>query len=119
MRSIIIVAVAFAAAVAGCTVKTTTVERPAPAPAPVVFQAPASTVVYQVPPTVVYQAQAPAPIITPPPGAVTVNYNGPDGYRLAWGKANSYCAGRTGNSRVELISNDETAGRAVFVCHRV
>lgn len=117
MKSTIIVAAAFAAALAGCTIKSTTVERPPPAP--VVYAQPAPTVVYQAPPTVVYQAQAPAPIVTPPPGAVTVNYNGPNGYRLAWGKANSYCAGRTGNSRVELISNDETAGRAVFLCHRV
>jgi hypothetical protein len=130
-----IIALAIAASVlSGCTFKSTTVERaqtPAhtvvePAPAPVLaYQAPPA-VVYQAPPAVVYQApptvvyQAPPPTVSAPPaGTVAVKYSGSNGYRLAWQKADSYCVAHYGNARVELLANDETAGRATFGCHRL
>src|SRR5262249_8497361 len=126
-----------ASALGGCTFKSTTVAReptpaytaaePAPAPVvvyqnspPVVYQAPAPTVVYQAPsPTVVYQAQAPAEPAPPPPGNGSVKYTGTNGYQLAWQKADSYCVAHYGNTRVELIANDESAGRATFGCYRI
>ena len=139
MRTTIIALAVAAAALSGCTFKSTTVERgatpahvavePAPAPAPVV--------VYQTPPPVVYQApqpvyQAPQPVyqappvvyqteapVAPPAGSVAVNYTGPNGYQLAWQKADSYCVAHYGNGRVELLSNDESTGRATFGCYRL
>lgn len=127
MRTSIIALAVVASALGGCTFKSTTVERaqtPAhtvvePAPAPVVvYQAPAP-VVYQAQPTVVYQAQAPAVPAEPPAGSVSVTYTGVNGYQLAWQKADSYCVAHYGNARVELLSNDESAGRAMFGCYRL
>jgi len=98
-----------------------TIVEPAPAPVvvyqappPVVYQA-QPTVVYQTPPTV-YQAQAPS---APPAGTVSVTYTGLNGYQLAWQKADSYCVAHYGNTRVELISNDDSGGRAMFGCYRL
>jgi len=127
MRTSIVVLTVAAAALGGCTFKSTTVERTqtpahvAVEPAPVVvYQAPPA-VVYQAPPTVVYQtAPAPAPVVSAPPaGTVAVKYSGPNGYQLAWQKANSYCVSHYGNSRVELLANDANAGRATFGCHEL
>ena len=126
MRTGIIALAIAASALSGCTFKSTTVERaqtPAhaivePAPAPVVIYQTPPPVVYQVPPTVVYQTRAPA-VYTPPPGSVSVKYSGSNGYRLAWQKADSYCVAHYGNSRVELLANDEAAGRATFACNRL
>jgi alkanesulfonate monooxygenase SsuD/methylene tetrahydromethanopterin reductase-like flavin-dependent oxidoreductase (luciferase family) len=50
---------------------------------------------------------------------VSVTYSGPNGYRLAWQKADSYCVAHYGNTRVELLANDEAAGRATFGCNRI
>ena len=133
MRTSIVALAIAASALSGCTFKSTTVERaqtpahaivePAPAPVvvyqtppPVVYQAPPA-VVYQAPP-VVYQAQAPA-VSAPPAGSVSVTYTGPSGYQLAWQKADSYCVAHYGNTRVELLANDEAAGRATFGCNRI
>jgi hypothetical protein len=129
--SIIALAVA-AAALSGCTFRSTTVERgatpahvavePAPAPAPVVVYQTPPPVVYQAPqpvyqsPPVVYQTQAP---VAQPAGSVAVNYTGPNGYQLAWQKADSYCVAHYGNGRVELLANDESTGRATFGCYRL
>ena len=126
MRTSIVALAIAASALSGCTFKSTTVERaqiPAhaivePAPAPVVVYQTPPPVVYQAPPTVVYQAQAPT-VYTPPPGSVSVTYSGPNGYRLAWQKADSYCVAHYGNTRVELLTNDEAAGRATFGCNRI
>ena len=126
MRTGIIALAIAASALSGCTFKSTTVERaqtPAhaivePAPAPVVIYQTPPPVVYQAPPAVVYQAQAPA-VYTPPPGSVSVKYSGSNVYRLAWQKADSYCVAHYGNSRVELLANDEAAGRATFACNRL
>jgi hypothetical protein len=124
--SIVVLAIA-ASALGGCTFKSTTVERaqtPAhtvvePAPAPVVVYQTPPPVVYQAQPTVVYQAQAPIESV-PPAGTVSVTYTGgQSGYQLAWQKADSYCVAHYGNARVELISNDESAGRAMFGCYRL
>jgi len=126
MRTSVILLAVAASALSGCTFNSTTVERaqtPAharvqPAPAPVVvYQAPAP-VVYQAQPTVVYQAQTPA-VSAPPAGTVAVNYTGANGYQLAWQKANAYCVANYGNTRVELLGNDQAAGRATFGCHRL
>lgn len=131
MRTIVIALAVAASALGGCTFKSTTVERgatpahvavePAPVvvyqtPPPVVYQAPPATV-YQAPP-VVYQTQAPA-VSAPPAGSVNVNYTGPNGYQLAWQKADSYCVAHFGNGRVELLANDESTGRATFGCYRL
>jgi len=134
VRTTIIALAVAASALGGCTFKSTTVERgatpahvavePAPAPVvvyqtppPVVYQA-APAVVYQAPPTVVYQAQAPT-LSAPPVGTVSVTYTGASGYQLAWQKADSYCVAHYGNTRVELIANDEAAGRATFGCNQI
>ena len=126
MRTSIVALAVAAAALGGCTFNSTTVERartPAhvavqPAPAPVVvYQVPAP--VYQAAPTVVYQ-QPQAPVVSAPPaGTVSVTYNGPGGYQLARQKAGSNCAAHYGNSRIDLLSNDEAAGRARFGCYRL
>lgn len=124
MRTSIIALAIAASALSGCTFKSTTVER-AQTPAHAVVE-PAPVVVYQAPPAVVYQAQptvvyqAPAPSVSAPPAStVAVTYTGPNGYQLAWQKANSYCVAHYGNSRVELLANDQSAGRARFGCHRI
>ena len=128
MRTSIIALAIAATALGGCTFKSTRIEpaqTPAhaivePAPAPVIIYQTPPPVVYQAPArTVVYQAQAPAVPVTPPVGSVNVNYTGPNGYQLAWQKADSYCVAHYGNSRVELMSNDEAAGRAMFGCYRI
>lgn len=134
MRTSIVALAVAAAALGGCTFNSTTVERartpahvavePAPAPvvvyqapAPVVYQAPPA-VVYNAPPTPVYQAQAPA-VSAPPSGTVAVNYTGPNGYQLARQKAGQYCVAHYGNTRIDLLSNDEATGRATFGCYRI
>jgi hypothetical protein len=126
MRTSIVALAVAAAALGGCTFNSTTVERaptPAhaavvPAPAPVVVYQTPPPVVYQAPPTVTYQTQAPV-VSAPPSGTVSVTYTGPSGYQLARQKAGSYCAAHYGNSRIDLISNDEAAGRARFGCYRL
>lgn len=47
---------------------------------------------------------------------VTVNYKGPDGFKLAVRKADDWCDERVGKSDVRLLKDDRAAGRAVFVC---
>src|SRR5262249_48244754 len=47
---------------------------------------------------------------------ITVTYRGPNDFQFAWQKATNYCASHYGNSRVRLVSDDRTAGRAVFAC---
>jgi hypothetical protein len=126
MRTTIVALALAAATLGGCTFNSTTVERartPAhvavePAPAPVVVYQTPPPVVYQAAPTVVYQTQAPV-VSAPPAGTVSVTYTGPGGYQLARQKAGSYCAAHYGNSRVDLLSNDEAAGRARFGCYRI
>jgi hypothetical protein len=48
--------------------------------------------------------------------SVTVNYTGPDGFKLAVGKANDWCDKHLGRSDVRLLQDDRAAGRAVFAC---
>src|SRR5262245_503952 len=45
-----------------------------------------------------------------------VTYSGPND---AWQQATNYCAAHYGNSRVRLVSDDQTAGRAVFACDQI
>lgn len=118
MRTSIIVLAVAASALGGCTFKSTTVERVQTPAHASVQPAPAPVVVYQAPAPVVYQAQTPA-VSTPPAGTVAVTYTGANGYQLAWQKANAYCVANYGNTRVELLRNDEAAGRAMFGCHRL
>jgi len=47
---------------------------------------------------------------------VTVNYKGPDGFKLAVGKATDWCDAHIGKSDVRLLTDDRAAGRAVFAC---
>ena len=55
----------------------------------------------------------------PPPNPkqnVVVNYTGPDGFKLAVGKADDWCDRHFGASGVRLLKDDRAAGRATFVC---
>jgi len=52
----------------------------------------------------------------PPRQHVTVNYKGPDGFKLAVGKANDWCDQHVGASDVRVLSDDRKAGRATFTC---
>ena len=114
MRTIYLLGVA-AAVLGGCTVKETTVRQVA-APPTVVYETPAPTVVYQSPPTVVYQQQEPIMYSAPSTQSVSVTYTGLSGFQLAWQKADTYCDAHYGNTRVRLVSDDRTSGRAVFAC---
>ena len=111
MKTILVLGAA-AAVLGGCTIKETEV-RQAAAPPRVVYT-PAPTVVYQSPPTVV--EQQPVIYSAPSPQSVAVTYQGMNGIQLAWQKADNYCRSQYGNSRVRLVSDDRTAGRAVFAC---
>src|SRR5262249_32552782 len=115
MKTIFVLGVA-AAVLAGCTVKETTVRQEA-APPRVVY-APAPTVVYQSPPPTIVEQQ---PVIYSAPStqSVAVTYQGMNGIQLAWQKADNYCRSQYGNSRVRLVSDDRTAGRAVFACDHI
>jgi len=94
------------AALAGCTFKSTTYKQ-ADAPPPVVYQAP---------PTVVYQAPAPTAYEAPTTRSVSVNYSGAGGFQLAAQKAADWCDDHYGASDVQLVRNDQSAGRATFTC---
>jgi hypothetical protein len=54
----------------------------------------------------------------PPPQQqrVTVNYKGPDGFKLAVGKADEWCDQHVGASDVRLLKNNKKSGRAIFAC---
>src|SRR5262245_6165533 len=112
MKAILVLGVA-AAVLGGCTFKETEV-RQAEAPPRVVYTPP-PTVVYQLPPPTVVEQQ---PVIYSAPStqSVAVTYQGMNGIQLAWQKADTYCRSQYGNSRVRLVSDDRTAGRAVFAC---
>jgi len=110
MKTILVLGAA-AAVLAGCSIKETEV-RQAAAPPRVVY-VPAPTVVYQSPPTTVEQ---PMIYSAPSTQSVAVTYQGMNGFQLAWQKADTYCDDHYGNTRVRLISDDRTAGRAVFAC---
>ena len=47
---------------------------------------------------------------------VSVNYKGPDGFKLAVAKANEWCSDRFGQSDVHLVKDDRANGRATFAC---
>jgi len=47
---------------------------------------------------------------------VTVTYKGPDGFKLAVGKANDWCDAHAGKSDARLLTDDRASGRAVFAC---
>lgn len=51
-----------------------------------------------------------------PTRSVSVNYKGPDGFNLAVRKADEWCDERYGQSDVQLLKDDRTAGRATFAC---
>jgi hypothetical protein len=51
-----------------------------------------------------------------PQQRVTVTYKGPDGFKLAVGKANDWCDAHVGQSDARLLKDDRSAGRAVFAC---
>jgi len=55
----------------------------------------------------------------PPPNPkqnVSVNYKGPDGFKLAVNKADEWCDQHVGASDVRLLKDDRKAGRATFAC---
>ena len=114
----IIVLGATAAILGGCSFRETTI-RQAEAPPPVVYETPAPTVVYQSPPAAVYPQQQPVIYSAPSTQSVSVTYNGPNGFQLAWQKADTYCDAHYGNTRVRLVSDDRTAGRATFACDQL
>jgi hypothetical protein len=114
MRTFIVILTA--AALAGCTFKSTTV-RQAEAPPRVVYTQPAPSVVYQAPPAVVYQEPVTVPYNAPATQSVSVTYTGVNGFQLAAQKADAYCDSHYGNSDARLITDDRSAGRAVFACY--
>jgi hypothetical protein len=113
MRTAVVLAVLATAALAGCTVKSTTVKQ-ADAPPAIVYQQPAPTVVYKAPPAVVYE-QAPA-VYNAPNRSVAVTYTGRGGFELAAQKADAWCDEHYGASDVQLVRDDQRAGRATFAC---
>jgi hypothetical protein len=110
------IAILTMAALAGCTFKSTTVKQAETPPPRVVYTQPASTVVYQAPPAVVYQEPVTVPYNTPATQSVSVTYTGVNGFQLAAQKADAYCDSHYGNSDARLITDDRSAGRAVFAC---
>ena len=67
-------------------------------------------------PTVAYQQQGPVQYSAPSNQGVSVTYRGANGFQLAWQRAGTFCVAHYGNTRVRLVSDDRTAGRAVFAC---
>lgn len=52
----------------------------------------------------------------PNPTTVAVKYKGPDGFKLAVGKADEWCDQQVGRSEPRLLKDDQAAGRATFAC---
>lgn len=106
MRTAVVILAIATAALAGCTFKSTTYKQAATPP----------PVVYQAPPTVVYQAPTPTVYQAPAARSVAVNYTGEGGFQLAAQKAADWCDDHYGASDVQLVRNDQNAGRATFAC---
>ena len=113
MRAILVLGVA-AAALGGCNMY---------AGADIELPGPNQAQAYYLPqqyPQQQYPEQQQGGTYSPPSNhQIAVTYRGPNDFQLALQTAANYCASHYGNSRVRLVSDDRTAGRAVFACDQI